>query len=371
MSATADGFQNELHLKISLIRQLLSEKKLDAMLLQRVSSIAWAACGADVHINTAASNGDVSLLITPEEKFLFTNNIEAARLEDEEGLSTQDWIFKISPWYENESQLNKLIHELKLGTDGLYAKGTDLSAELAWLRAQLTPNEVERFRKLAGWCAQSMKEAVEAVRPGMSEYQIAALLSHATEKRGVQAVVNLIATDERIFAYRHPSPTEKELRRYAMLILCGRKWGLICSISRLVHFGPLPDEIRFKSMAVANIDATIIAATRPGHTLADVFLKAESAYEEFGFPDEWQKHHQGGLAGYEPREITATPETKQPILKNQVYAWNPSITGVKSEDTILVGEKSNEVLTEIPDWPAVEIRTGNGSIKRPAILEKD
>jgi antitoxin VapB len=54
----------------------------------------------------------------------------------------------------------------------------------------------------------------------------------------------------------------------------------------------------------------------------------------------------------------------------QAYAWNPSITGTKSEDTILVSEQENEVLTEIADWPAIEIPVGDLSIKRPAILEK-
>ncbi len=39
---------------------------------------------------------------------------------------------------------------------------------------------------------------------------------------------------------------------------------LVCSITRLVHFGLLPDEVRRKAEATARIDATSIAATRPG-----------------------------------------------------------------------------------------------------------
>jgi antitoxin VapB len=100
-------------------------------------------------------------------------------------------------------------------------------------------------------------------------------------------------------------------------------------------------------------------------------MEAEQAYSRSGYPDEWKKHHQGGLAGYEPREITATPATDQPVEVNQVYAWNPSITGAKSEDTILVGGESNQVLTEIKDWPVLEIPVGRQVILRPAILEKD
>jgi antitoxin VapB len=92
-------------------------------------------------------------------------------------------------------------------------------------------------------------------------------------------------------------------------------------------------------------------------------------YASTGFPDEWKLHHQGGSAGYMPREFTAAPASTQPILAGQVFAWNPSITGVKSEDTILVGGQTNEILTEMNDWPMLEIQAGDQLVKRPAILE--
>lgn len=357
--------------KINQIRNLLTELKLDALLLQRVSSFAWATCGANSHINTAASDGVASLLITQDHKYVITNNIEASRLAHEEGLADQVWQFETSPWYEHGSSLDQLICNLKFGCDGLHSMGKNLSAEIAWLRSQLTQPEVLRFRVLASLCAESMQEAVDNLKPGMSEHQIAGLLAGAAESHGVQAVVNLVATDERIFTYRHPLPTDKTMQRYAMLILCGRKWGLICSITRLVYYGSLPEEIFLKSMAVANIDAAMIVATRPGNSLARVFALAQDAYQENGFQGEWQKHHQGGLAGYEPREITASLSTHQPVQVNQTYAWNPSISGAKSEDTILVGESHNEVLTEIPGWPRVEVKTDCGILRRPLILEKN
>ena len=57
------------------------------------------------------------------------------------------------------------------------------------------------------------------------------------------------------------------------------------------------------------------------------------------------------------------------VKVGQVYAWNPSITGAKSEDTILIGANGNEILTEIPDWPLLPIEIGGQIVNRPAILE--
>ena len=149
-----------------------------------------------------------------------------------------------------------------------------------------------------------------------------------------------------------------------MLILCGRKDGLVCSLTRLIHFGSLSDELKEKAEACAKIDAAFIKSTRLGETLGNIFEKAVVAYSEAGYPDEWRKHHQGGASGYEPREYLAVPGSTDRVSAGQAYAWNPSITGYKSEDTILVGEEDNEVLTEMPDWPVMII----DGIARPSIL---
>ena len=351
------------------IQALLAEHKLDALLLRRVSSFAWDTCGAASYVNTATTNGEAALLTTPSGRYLMTNNIEATRLEQEEKLAAQGWEFRLVPWHEARDTVAELTQGLRLGADGPYPGAADLSGDLVHFRVNLTPEEGERFRVLGRLCDEAMDSTVRAVRPGQTEYQIAGLLAHEAERRGVQAIVNLIATDERVFAFRHPLPTDKELERYAMLVLCGRRWGLVCSVTRFVHFGRLPDDLRRRAEAVARIDAAFIAATRPGRSLGQIFRRATDTYAETGFPDEWHLHHQGGPAGYEPREYVATPHSTDIVSVGQVYAWNPSIAGAKSEDTILVGEAGNEVLTTIENWPMLWVTIDGREIARPTIQE--
>jgi antitoxin VapB len=93
------------------------------------------------------------------------------------------------------------------------------------------------------------------------------------------------------------------------------------------------------------------------------------AYAASGFPGEWEFHHQGGASGYEPREYLATPGSKDIVMAGQGYAWNPSIAGVKSEDTILVGLDANEIVTHISDWPATKLTASGRTMLRPRILE--
>ncbi len=355
---------SEIDDKLGNIRRWLEERRLDAVYLQRASSFAWATCGAAAFVNLATTEGTASLLITQDKQYLFTSNIEAPRLEKEEKLVDQGWDFRITPWYADQNEVAGLLRGLKAASDYVYP-GTQLcSAELARLRAKLTPEEGQRFRTLGRNCAQAMQAAIQAVQPGQAEHEMAARLAHEVEMRGPQVTVNLVAADERISAYRHPLPTSKKLRRYAMLVVCGRLHGLVCSLTRFVHFGRLPDELKQKSEAVAGIDAAMIAATRPGRTLGEIFQACADGYNRAGCPNEWQLHHQGGPAGYEPREYYAVPGSTDLVSAGQVYAWNPSITGSKSEDTILVDEEGNVMLTEITGWPTIAV----DGIQRPAIL---
>ncbi len=320
-------------------------------------------------MNSASTDGAASLLITRTGRFVLTDNIESTRLKGEEKLEDQGWKIQIRQWHGNPANLASLAGGNRIGCDGPILDGLDLSVEISRMRTLLTPEEIHRFRTLGNLCAETMNSAIRLVTPGMSEYQIAALVAGGALSREVQPIVNLIATDDRIFSYRHPLPTSKRLEKYGMLVMCGRYKGLVCSITRLVYFGHLPEELLRKSHAVARVDAGMILQTRPGSSLGDVIETARNEYSQTGFADEWMDHHQGGPAGYEPREYLAVPGSEDMISTGQAYAWNPSIRGTKSEDTILVGENENEVITQIPDWPMISIEYVGQKIKRPAILE--
>lgn len=353
------------------IIKFLKKHDLDGLIIQQAANFAWATDGAASYINTATTNGVGTLLVTEDARHLIADNIESPRFEIEDRLKSQGWEFHTHRWEQASDALEKLTDGLKLGADGAYPAAVDLSDELAVLRSYLDAAEQDRFRGLSGLCAAAMDEAIRATKPGMTEFQIAGLLAGAVLSRGVQPIVNLIATDERIYNFRHPLPTGKKMDKYAMLVLCGRKDGLVCSLTRLIHYGQLSDELKRKAAAVAQVDAAMITATRPGNKVNDLFQTAKNAYAKVGFADEWHLHHQGGPSGYDPREFIATDATDVPVSVGQVYAWNPSITGCKSEDTILIGEDDNDILSAIEGWPTVMIEVDCRMIERPSILVVD
>jgi antitoxin VapB len=349
------GMNEELQIKLSRIYALLDRHQVDGLLLRRVSSFAWGTCGAESYVNMAVTEGAASLFITREHRYLLTNNIEAPRMEQEFGLADRGWEFLVSPWTEPMKELNKLVAGKRFAADVSFPGAVEVGGEVTRLRSGLTEMEGERFRLLGRLTAEAMVSALQAVHPGMNEYQVAALVSQETLARGVQPIVNLVAVDERIYRYRHPIPTDKILDKYIMLVLCGRKWGQVCSITRLAHFGPLTDELRARILATTQVNATLIEATRPGRSLGELFGVAQQAYARAGYPEEWQNHHQGGMTGYEPREFLALPGSQENVTEGQAFAWNPSIAGAKAEDTMLVCADGNEIITPTPSLPAITV----------------
>lgn len=360
---------NECLIKLTKIRELLDQHHIDALLLRRVSSFAWATCGANAATNSAETFGSAFLLITKNDHYLLTLKTEESRLAEEEGLESQGWQFVTHPWYEGDA-LAHLTSGLHIGADSVFPGAIDLSEPVARLRAQLLPQEITRMKQLCTDCATAMAETMHAIQPGMSEHAIASLLSAAVEKRAIRPVVNLVGTDQRIFTYRHPLPTAKKLEKFVLVVLCGRRQGLVSNLTRLVHFGSIPADLQSRAQTVAEIDTVFMSSSVPGRTLGEVFALAQDAYSKNGYPDEWRVLHQGGIAGYEPREFTALPGSQEVIRQGHFLAWNPTLAGVKSEDTIYIGQNGIEIATQIEGWPTVSIQAMDGkAYQRPVILE--
>jgi Xaa-Pro aminopeptidase len=150
--------------------------------------------------------------------------------------------------------------------------------------------------------------------------------------------------------------------------VCARRHGLVASLTRLVSLGAVSEELRQKHAAVTAIDTCFIANSRPGSRACEILAGAIAAYESAGYAGEWKNHHQGGMTGYSAREYVATPKTRDVVRLCQAFAWNPSITGTKSEDTILTGESGNEILTHTGGYEYIECKFERTAYLRPDIL---
>jgi len=202
----------------------------------------------------------------------------------------------------------------------------------------------------------------------MSENEIYGISMSYLAKKNIIPHLVLVGADDRIEKYRHPIPSEKIMKKRVMIVFCARRGGLIASLTRFVNFGKVDPDIIRRHEAVCQVDTSFLHNTKPGISFKDIFSSAKAVYKAVGFPEEWENHHQGGNTGYRARYTFAGPNVNKIIKKNMVFAWNPSIAGVKSEDTVLCGDDDILVLTEIKGWPLIPVEVGKKTYMRPDIL---
>lgn len=364
------GSIREISLKEGRIRKFLEENKSNGLLITLKYNFAWATGGRYNHVGLITEVGATSLLITPSSSYVIANSIEAPRIEREEIGTLGHYKLEVFPWYDPDEKLN-IVERLTGGnfiTDTPFGNGKVVN--LLPLRYPLVEDEVERIKSLGKSASLCMEEVCRSIVPGQTELEIAGMMAESLFHNGIYPSVLLVAGDERISNFRHPIPTDNKVSRYVMVVICGMKDGLQVAITRLVHFGKIDNNLREKHKAVVKIDATFIHNTRVGNRWSDILAKGIKAYEELGYPDEWKKHHQGGPTGYQSREFVVNPNTQGTVGKWQPIAWNPSITGTKSEDTILVGEELPEIITPTFNWPMIDVEVDGMVYRRPDILEK-
>ena len=354
--------------RLNGLRELLKAQNADAVRLTLQKNISWLI-GGRTHVNIAAEPACCQFFVSQDECVLIANNIETRRLLEEEiGFAEEGGITRVEQWnWFDPTGLNAIINGLVSGKRRVVTDA-ELDGALVALRTKFDRDDLEQLREYGRLTADAVNKAAFDVERGDTEYKIAGKIAFHCLERGLDPIVNLVAADERIYSRKHPLPTGKSVDRYAMLVVCARKNGVVFSATRLVHFGPLSDSLRRLHRAVAEIDARVIDATRPGVTLAELYEKLKQFYCDAGYEQAYREHHQGGLTGYNSRERLALPTESLTVEAGQMYAWNPSLPGVKSEDTLLVGADHNEIITGYADFPQVRVKVGEREWERPDIL---
>jgi Xaa-Pro dipeptidase len=326
------------------LRELMDRRSLGAVLLRRPANFAWYTGGADSRVDHVAPDGVADLVVDGAREWVLTSTIEAPRMRSEQ---TPELEVVEYPWHEGpERMLTELVGDGPLGADVVLPDAVDVSDDVAGLRRTLDPDAVERLRAVGRDAAEAMSEAAAAVEPGTTELEAAASIAEACRRRGLDPTVLLAAADERIALHRHPVPVGARIERRAMLVASAERGGLYANLTRFVELEEPDAELSRRLAACEQILARMREeATRPGRTLAEAFEACKGFYRDAGYPDEWQLHHQGGLTGYASREVIASPAADHVIGINQAFAWNPSITGAKAEETFVLTDAGTEVVT--------------------------
>lgn len=356
---------------------MLSAENLGGVLINSQYNFAWLTGGKSNGINLNSENGACFLFVRNDgKKFVLANNIEMPRILSEE-ISADDFEPIEFAWQDEKSSGNFVFEKAKslLDNGGEIASDLPLSSNIcsverliAPCRYSLTDAEIERFRNLGKDAVDVLGKIFEYIKPAETELEIARKVKDLLAIQNIESVVTLVGADERIAQFRHPIPTSNTWKKVLLIVVCARREGLIASLSRIACVGKIPDELRRKTDVVSYLFAKFLAETKIGANGAEIYKIAADTYAEKDFGDEINFHHQGGACGYKTREWVAHPKSAEIVQKNQAFAWNPSVTGTKAEETAIVFEDGVEIITATPNFPQISTEIDGKEFFAPDIL---
>lgn len=357
---------NEFKTKLNRLTEVMKREDLNAVYLKRQDNFAWLTCGGINYV----SNGEVGncgLLVTKAQSLhAITNVSEGYRMKDEEKLVKLGFTLHVGSWQDDEFDartISTIVPEGKVGYD------TSSHAQaIKELRYSLTKEEILRYKTVGKDVSAVLEEVANEINREMTENDVAGLILKKMKEKGIESIVCLVATDDRIRNYRHPVPTDKKL---GLLVQFGgnfKRSGLVVSSTRFVSFGPVSESLRKQFLDTLYIDCVYMKNTVIGMPYTYALQKGKDAYGVCGHGKEFTLHHQGGATGYSGRDIKVTETTKGVVVPNQAFAWNPTITGTKCEDTYVVTDKGIVTISGPVNYPKIKIMIDGEKFIRPYIL---
>jgi len=227
---------------------------------------------------------------------------------------------------------------------------------LAELRLRKDEHELAQMRQAIAITEAALRTTMRQVKAGMTERQVAALLTLEMLKAGGEGMAfSPIVVAGPNAASPHATPTERAIQPGETIIVdCGATvGGYAADITRTFAIGELEPELAQVYEIVRAANAAGLAVAGPGVPAEEVDQAARAVIEEAGY-GEYFIHRTGhglGLEAHEPPFIVAG--NQRPLEPGMTFTVEPGIYlpgrgGVRIEDDVLVTPGGAESLTTFP-----------------------
>jgi len=214
-------------------------------------------------------------------------------------------------------------------------------------------DELNRIRDAVALGAKLFDRALEVLRPGVKETEVAAEMELAARRGGAEEMSfpTIIASGARS-ALPHGRASDQPIAKGGFVVC---DFGVILSgycsdQTRTVWVGPVPEDARRAYQAVREAQQAAIDAVRPGVPVGEVDAAARKVLRKAGL-GRYFTHSTGHGVGLEihetPRVADGQPEILQPgmVITIEPGVYFPGKWGVRIEDMVAVTSGGCEVLT--------------------------
>ncbi|MCO5161979.1 MAG: aminopeptidase P family protein [Mesorhizobium sp.] len=222
------------------------------------------------------------------------------------------------------------------------------------LRMRKDASEYKALKMNASIADRAMQKAFAAIRPGMTEAELAAIIRvHFASEEATPAF--WIVGGGPNGAFPHHQTGERKLAEGDAIVIDigGRKGGFPSDITRMAVIGQPPEGYGQIHGIVEKAVQAALRAARPGVLAREVDAAARGVIADAGY-GEFFVHRTGhglGIDGHEPPYITATSETV--LEEGMVFSIEPGIYlpgrfGIRLEEIVILRVDGPEILSDLP-----------------------
>ena len=315
---------------------------------------------------TGFSGSSGALLVFPGETVLVTDFRYETQAPDEVGDHARVEVVRADLWervakvagysrgegWAFESETTSVATARKLADKGL---GAIRPAEglVEDLRVQKSEDEVEAIRAAAHLAGEAFAAAAGAVRPGVTESEVAAVLEAELRRRGSEwhPFPTIVASGPRS-ALPHARTTQREIRPNEVVLMDfgAQVDGYCADLTRVVVAGAADDRLRMVFELVRDAQTRALEGLRPGLTGKQGDALARTLIEQRGFGEAFG-HSLGHGLGLEVHEAPRVSRTNdKPLPEDSVVTVEPGVYlagwgGVRLEDDVCLTAEGAELLS--------------------------
>lgn len=225
----------------------------------------------------------------------------------------------------------------------------DKTGLLTEMRAAKSPAELEIMRAAIAATADGFAAAVEAIRPGATEGDVADALGAAYRRNGGEHAFNPIVGGGKNAAILHYMDNNAPLKDGDLVLIDSGAavGGYAADVTRTYPVGgKFTPEQRDLYAAVLEAEEAAIALAKPGAFLWELNRAARAVLKKAGYPDAFHYSVGHGLGMDVHEGLPAGPLRPGSVITVEpgVYLADRNL-GIRIEDDVLITETGAEVLT--------------------------
>jgi Xaa-Pro aminopeptidase len=222
------------------------------------------------------------------------------------------------------------------------------------LRAVKDDDEFAALKRNAVINDEVMTAAFDALRPGITEDELAGLIRDGYKSRGARTeFISVCFGEDGAFPHHTSGPRQLATGDAVLIDIGGRSEGYPSDMTRVGTFGAPPADFDAVWSIVNRAVEAALAAAKPGNPAKLVDKAARDIITEAGYGDRFPHRtgHGLGIDVHEEPYMTGTSE--RPIQIGNVFSIEPGIYlpgrfGIRLEEIVIVREHGPEIFSALP-----------------------